>query len=471
MFKKILTGTAIYGAAPHIPKLASFFTLPLITQELTDYDYGIAGLVAAYSLIFQSFVVLGLNLSFTNSFFKHPRLYQVVWRHLYGTLLYWTVIYVALQYLVLHLLLPGDLLHRQLVIVLVISSPLFFGPAAFLCSLKYQYEKNPAPVAIRSLLSGFAIIFFNVYFIVFLKLGFLGWFMSDFLVNSARHFSYWLVLRFRHGIYPVYAVRFRYAWAHVKSSLSLIPHNYSSFLLKSSDKIVMDKIGVPATQIGQYSMAANFGNYFATFGLAYSMAVNPYIYTALASSNKRECVRILYFSVALFLVLTSGFCLFSREIFQLMIRNETLAQTYPLAIVLIMSVNYRPLYTWFSSFLMFHNMPGRLASIAFSLGVANVLLNIIFVPMYGFEVAAVTTYLCYMLYGFIGFTGKKLRETFGVRVLMVSAATLVLSTVATGVIVFWAVDLSFPVKIAILAVLVVPVVIFGKDRLKRLFSV
>ena len=47
MIKKVVTNSAIYGLSPHIPKIVSVFLLPIMTQYLTDVDYGIAGTIAA----------------------------------------------------------------------------------------------------------------------------------------------------------------------------------------------------------------------------------------------------------------------------------------------------------------------------------------------------------------------------------------------------------------------------------------
>lgn len=463
MFRKILSNTAVYGLAPYIPKLASFFTLPLITRELTAYDYGIAGLAAAYSFIFQSFVVLGLNVSFTNSYFKHPKNYLNIWRHLYGALLYWTILYVGLQYFLLDFLLPADIDNRLLVIALVISPPLFFGPAAIVCGLKYQYEKKSGPVAIRNLISGFLIIALNVYFIVGLKLGFLGWFLADFIVNSLRHFSYWISLRYVEKIKPIYSIRFKYIKSHLASSLAIIPHNYSSFLLRSSDKIVLDKLGVSPNSIGLYNLASNFGNYFSTFGVAFTMAVNPFLYSSFTKRDQKESIYILKNSIALFFILTISFCLFSKEIFGLMIKNEALASTYPMAILLIMCVNYRPLYVWFSSFLILQNNAKALATYAFILGALNVALNLIFVSSVGFEVAAITTFVCYTMYGIIGFRDVEIRKMFGSRVLNIAIGSSLLScafTYAIGVFVEYAIWLKF---LLLLFAIIIILWIYCKD--------
>lgn len=60
MIKKLFTNSAIYGIAPHVPKIVSVFILPLLTTRLTDVDYGIAGTIAAYTMALAAFQRLDL---------------------------------------------------------------------------------------------------------------------------------------------------------------------------------------------------------------------------------------------------------------------------------------------------------------------------------------------------------------------------------------------------------------------------
>ncbi|QCK15920.1 hypothetical protein [Mangrovivirga cuniculi] len=71
MLKKLFSHTAIYGLAPQVTKVASFFSLPLITKELTDIDYGVAGILTAYTAALSVFSMIGLRVVLVNSFLNH----------------------------------------------------------------------------------------------------------------------------------------------------------------------------------------------------------------------------------------------------------------------------------------------------------------------------------------------------------------------------------------------------------------
>ena len=66
MIKKVLTNSAIYGLAPHVPRIVSVLLLPIMTAHLTDVDYGIAGTIAAYTMALSALSTLGVHWAFSS---------------------------------------------------------------------------------------------------------------------------------------------------------------------------------------------------------------------------------------------------------------------------------------------------------------------------------------------------------------------------------------------------------------------
>ena len=48
MLKKVLKNSLIYGIAPQITAVANILVLPLITPNLTEFDFGINGIALSY---------------------------------------------------------------------------------------------------------------------------------------------------------------------------------------------------------------------------------------------------------------------------------------------------------------------------------------------------------------------------------------------------------------------------------------
>ena len=68
-----------------------------------------------------------------------------------------------------------------------------------------------------------------------------------------------------------------------------------------------------------------------------------------------------------------------------------------------MSYNYRPMYMGSVNKLFFVEKTNIVWKVTFGAGVLNVFLNLIFIPKYGFEVAAYTTFISLMFMGYIGY--------------------------------------------------------------------
>ena len=83
---------------------------------------------------------------------------------------------------------------------------------------------------------------------------------------------------------------------------------------------------------------------------------------------------------------------------------------YILAIIIIMSYSYRPMYLGANNRLFYIEKTKVLLKISFVAGLANVLMNLIFIPIYGFEVAAITTYVSLMYMGYSGYYLKVFKD-------------------------------------------------------------
>lgn len=308
MLKKLFTNTAIYGLSPYIPRVASLFTLPIVTAHLTAMDYGVAGIIAAYSGAIGVLNTLGLRTVLVNSFYKSPCQYKWLWRQLYGFLTLWLFVYAALFASLLYLIMPAEAGDQTgLIILLNIGPYILFGPAQVLGSTYYQVNEKPIQVATRTVIFGLATVLLNLYTIAYLQMGFMGWFWSEFIVVALYNLSYWVSLNFFLPLRPIFNFKWRTIRSSLKISLPTVPHFYSIYLLNSSDRGIMDLLKVPTASIGKYNLASNFSNYFSAFASASNVAVGPML-NRLFKKNEDLVARSIIFTLqVIFLGATFGF--------------------------------------------------------------------------------------------------------------------------------------------------------------------
>jgi O-antigen/teichoic acid export membrane protein len=464
MLKKLFSHTAIYGLAPQIPKIAGIFALPIITKYLTAVDFGIYGLITALVAGISIFASLGLNVVLSNSFFKHPNHYKSVWRQIYGFLIIWNIPYAILLGLIIYLFVPKEATqHMEGIIICNVLPIVFFGPTSILGNLYYQLNQKPLQIAIRSSIFGFLTISLNIYFIAFLKLGYMGWFISGCISQMLSQLSFWIPLNFKYKITPIFKIRKNFIKQKLAISLPVVPHYYGSYLLNMSDRIVMKFANVSTGNIGLYNAAYTVGNTIQLVGNASGQAISPMLMKTYKEGNDLLARRLIFTLQLTFLAGTFLCSIWLKEVFFILIKNEVLQKVYPLGIIIVMSNNYRPMYYAANFQLMYFEKTKILLKVTFIAGITNVILNAICIPVFGYEAAAYTTFAGLMYMGYAGFFLKEFKAN--VKVNYYPGAWFVITCVLT-VAAYYCVELSTIVKVLI-SVIAGAISLIGFKKLQK----
>ncbi len=387
------------------------------------------------------FSTLGLRVTVVNSFYHYSNRYLWIWRQLYGFIRIWNFPYALLSGVLLWFIIPDEALENRFYIILLQVLPItLFGPAKFLGSTYYQVNQKPTPIAIRTAIFGFLTVILNVYFISFLKLGYMGWFAANFVVGVLHNASYFYFVNYVLNCKPI----FNFKWSRIRQSLKIslptVPHFYSAYLLNSSDRLVMDTLNVSSANIGKYNVAYTVSGLMSSISQAIAQALGPILNTMYKAKKDIQAKYLLVMMQIGFFVISGLACIWLKEIFQLLIKNQELALMYPLGIIILMSYNYRPMYFAANSKLTFAEKTNVLWRITFVAGIINVVLNLIFIPLYGYEAAAYTTFICLMYMGYAGFFTKVYKSLSNVsyQPLLWIALTILLTVIN-----YYIVDLSF----------------------------
>ncbi len=447
MLKKLLSHSAIYGLAPQVTKMAGFFVLPIITKDLTATDYGVSGVVTAYTTAISVFASLGLRLVLVNSFYKSPLRYKWLWRQIYGFLTMWNFAYALVLSALIYAIVPQEVADNRLMIVVLNVLPLiFFGQTQTLGTTYYQINQKPLQIALRSIVFGLMTIALNIYFITYLKMGYMGWFWSAFIVGVLTNISYFFPLNFVLKITPILNYKWRTIRRSLTVSLPTVPHYYSGYLLNSSDKAVMDLLHVKTADIGIYNLSYLVSMPASQFAHATSLAIVPTLNGYFKKSKDVAARNLVFLWQGIFFTGTFLFCIWLKEIFQFLIKNETMKGGYFIAIFVVMSFNYRPMYIGANAKLFFEERTKVLWRVSFIAGALNVLANLITIPIWGFQAAAYTTFISYLYMGYSGFYFKVFKEINPVRYYpeFWLGLTVIITFLATQI-----VELEMSVKLAI----------------------
>lgn len=455
MLRKLIVNSAVFGIAPHLPRILSVVLLPILTTYLTEVDYGIIGTVTAYTTALSAFTTLGLTQIFFNSYYHHKCQYKWLWRQLYGFLQLWVVVFAIIQGIIMYFVIPAEAEVNKFSIVVLTSLSLAFTATSLVSNTYYQLKQNPLPIAIRTVVGGLISILINYYLVVNRGLGYMGFFwascISTLLINiSYFPFSY---KQFK----PIFKFKYRTVKRSLKISLPIIPHTYSAYLLNTSNRLVMDTYKVPISSIGEFNMAQQFSNLIDAFTGAVNQAINPMTLNELREGRTQNVKKLIYIYSSLTLIVTFLFSLWSKEIFDILITNENLKLTYPYAILMIMAQNAKPMYVASSNIYFYYESTKNLLKITFIAGVLALIGYIISIPVWGVWGAVVVYYISMLYMGYAGFYFKfyKNKVTYSIPIKYLFLISTFLTIVA-----FYSVNFIAIYKIIISLLSIVSICVF-----------
>ncbi len=462
MLKKLGSATAIYALAPQLPKIVSFMMLPILTQHLTAFDYGINGIILAYVAAFDAFKDLGLNVIVTNTFFKHPVKYVFIWKRILGFLQVWSIIYGVLLIPLILLVTPVEAFDNVIWIALLIVLPImFFEPISNIGRHYFQLNKKPVSFVTISVTSSLLTILVNYITIVHFQLGYLGFLIGNLVAAANSFLIYFYLVYVKFKIIP--SLKFSYKWIRKKLLVTLptIPHFYAGYLLNVSDRVLLSLFHVSTAEIGLYSFAYSIGTYFSILGKSYWQASGPFYMEYFRKENiegDKQARKMTYYVQAGVLLIAFLLSLWIKELFVFIARNEELRNSYYIAIPVIMAYTFHPIYNYNGMKLWYYEKTKTLMKISVVAGILSVCLNLILIPVLGVFGSALVTFISYLYMGYGGFLLKDIRKLFSVdfHPILWFSLTVMLSTL-----VYLIKDINIAYKILITITLALSIFAFS----------
>jgi len=389
-FFETLKHSKNYFSANVALRAVSLVSIPIFTRLLTQADYGILATYNAYVNIFL--VILSLNA------------YSAVGRYYYedrgdfdeflgstftllGLILVLTIsIYAFAFHSVGQLLeLPGYL-------------PLYLVGACAFRMVDSIYEqvlipqKRSREAALLRVARGYGGVAVAVVLVLLLSEDrYLGQVWGGLLVGFAA--SIYIARRLRGRI------RFTLNWEHIKYilafSLPLIPRNLSGIILAQFDRIMV-KSTIDASAAGLYSLGYNVGMLLHLAIAASNSAVDPDFYRFQANGEYARINNLIRKVFGIILLAALFLILFAREIVVLL-ADPKFHEGMSVVPAVVVGYVFYALGAIYSRYILYEKKTLLLSITVLAAGIANIVLNAIYIPRYGYVAAAYTTVACYFL--------------------------------------------------------------------------
>lgn len=391
---KVIKNSGVYTLVSILQKGISFFLLPLYTAFLTPADYGILNIVTTVSSIISLFILLGLDGATSRFYYKNPTDKKYV-ANLWGALTTCVIIcslVIGGLLLVFHNFLIDPLVgnisyypYIFLGILYTIVSPLYLLFQSSLRAQQFSIHYGFNILANFVVNTGLIILFVAVW-----HKGVVGVLLAN-LITAVLFFLYVCI-----AYIPKLKLNLRreYVIPAYKYSLPLIPHLLAGWSTGLIDRLLINGMR-GESETGLYSVAHQFSSIITTITNSVNMAFTPWMYESLNNNRHRDIRVVALIATLMYSLLALLISLFSPELLTIMV-TEQYQGIWNVISIMVFAMVFNGLYFFFVD-ILFVEKTKLIFIISFSTMIMNILLNILFIPKYGFAGAA---WACFITYFF-----------------------------------------------------------------------
>lgn len=191
----------------------------------------------------------------------------------------------------------------------------------------------------------------------------------------------------------------------LKFNLPLIPHYLSSTVLAQADRIMIDNY-CGQSEAGIYSLSYSISMMLGIVMSALNSSYVPWTYKKMKEGNREIIGRYSNYILLILGICMIAGCLVAPELIMILGTDEYSEAKWIVSPVMVGSY-FTMLYSLFANIEFYYekNIAVMVASVAAA--VANIVLNAIFIPMFGYIAAGYTTMVCYILLALMHFIFMK----------------------------------------------------------------
>ena len=379
-----------FTACNFMQKAISFITIPIFTRIMTTEAYGNYSVYTSWYSIITIFATLNLHtFVFSKGMVKYSNDRDSFTLSLQGLSTVVTIAVFAICMVLssgLHLIeLSPNMMFCMLLLLL-------FEPPILLWSARQRFEYKYVAVVFVTLAISLLNPLIGILFVRVFDDAAFARAISVSLV--AVIFGIYFYIRIALKGKKVFEIKYwKYA---LLFNIPLIPHYLSTTILNQADRIMISSMD-SAAKAGIYSVAYAVSVIPVMLNTAVQQSFLPWLYTKLSKKDYNQISNvtnaILVMIVAFILLLTS----FAPEVIKIVGTKE-----YYDAIWIVPpvcgSVLFVAIQNMFANIEYYFEETKYIAIASVGVAVSNILLNYIFIKLYGFIAAGYTTLVCYIAY-------------------------------------------------------------------------
>ena len=176
-------------------------------------------------------------------------------------------------------------------------------------------------------------------------------------------------------------------------NLPLLPHYLAGTVLSNSDRIMIERLS-GASAAGIYSLAYSLSMVMNMVNDSLNKTMSPWLYQQIREKNYNKIGSRIYVSLIPIVLANIALIAFAPEIIRIFAPPQYHEAIYVIPPV-AMSVYVQYLYLCFCPFEFYFEKRAWTTVGTFVAAAINVILNLIFIPIFGYQAAGYTTLICY----------------------------------------------------------------------------
>lgn len=181
--------------------------------------------------------------------------------------------------------------------------------------------------------------------------------------------------------------------------VSLLPHYLSEFVLQSSDKLMINYM-CGSRDVAIYSVSYSVGSLINLITGALNSSFAPYQYQQIKAKNYERLSTVAN-QVLLFVAVMLGcLMLFSKEVV-LIFGGKKYIESATVIVPICIGIFFNYLFQLFARLQEYYERKLTVVIPSILCAVLNLILNYIFINIFGYQAAAYTTFFCYLFFCFI----------------------------------------------------------------------
>lgn len=379
-----------------LQKGVSVITTPIFTRLLSTADYGQYSVFNSWLGIVTVFVTLQLYSGvFVQGMVKFENRKTQFASSLQGLTLslvfIWTIIYWIFRDFWNHFL--GLTTVQMLAMLLMIWTTSVFNFWSVEQRVEFKYRKLVTITIFTAVFQPIVCIIFviladdkvtaRILGLVLVEIIFYTWMFFSQMIRGRKFFDreFWK-----------YALLF---------NLPLIPHYLSMTVLNSSDRIMIDNMA-GSDAAGIYSLAYSLSQIMTIFNTALLQTIEPWLYKKIKEKRIDDMAMVAYPAFVLIATVNILLIAFAPEIIAIFAPPSYYDAIWVVPPV-AMSVYFMFSYSFFAVFEFYYEKTRYVAISTVSGATLNIILNYIFIKLFGYCAAGYTTLVCYILFALYHF--------------------------------------------------------------------